>query len=159
MPDPPEIIRAGSKAFYSPRRDRMTLPRASFSSALKRRARRRCMSLSIMPTCGIIREAFVSRDLQAIRFDPARCIPVRIGAQPLALGTFRLLPAPSTRITIHQRLPARRSRPRLRGEFRPKSNVKRAEIYNLTTEDQSERTDRSGQVAQALAPTKVSLVS
>ena len=37
MPNPPEIVRGGSKAFYSPITDRVTLPPASFSSVRKRK--------------------------------------------------------------------------------------------------------------------------
>jgi hypothetical protein len=37
--------------------------------------------------------------------------------------------------------PPRRSRPKAIGQFRPESNVKRAEIHKLTTEHQSERID------------------
>ena len=42
MPDPPEIARAGSKAFYSPMTDRVTLPpRELFISAEEEAMHRR----------------------------------------------------------------------------------------------------------------------
>jgi len=53
MPNAPQIEHAGSKAFYSPITDRITLPPRELFRALKITTLRLYMRTSIMPTLGL----------------------------------------------------------------------------------------------------------